>query len=343
MVIQHEYFNVQQIVVFPDIHADFNKLVAMLTAPKYPDKPLARIDPVTQFIDWVGGKIHLIVMGDCIDGGGRPGRKGVQLPGAEHYCVELLINLKSQAKRSGGEIILLIGNHEYLNTRFDEIGERAFAYASEENMHEYGGVKGRNRAWKPGGAMALKVSTYFQHNVIVNNMLFSHMGYGNKNFSLAQTLVMIEMRANPLKDSFKFIPPEVRAQMLDKGVLPEHIVCRLSREMLILINEICGLYFKGEWGVGIPEFFSEDIFEKTEEIVKVNKCFNVSCQVVGHYPLCKPIITSDIVYSDNMISDAFSCGEGRGCMDRSETVCVKGSITVIGWSKDTGFAPITIA
>ena len=76
-----------------DIHGDYERALKLLTAAKivdgaHPDR-------------WAAGSAVLVVTGDMIDKGPRP-----------VDVLHLLMHLQVEAAKSGGEVILLAGNHE---------------------------------------------------------------------------------------------------------------------------------------------------------------------------------------------------------------------------------------
>ncbi len=86
--------NGRRIVAIGDIHGAFNGVRSILRE--------------TELIDeddrWIGGNAVLVQTGDILDRG----------PGATRVA-ELLIDLQEQATEAGGEVVVLLGNHEVLN------------------------------------------------------------------------------------------------------------------------------------------------------------------------------------------------------------------------------------
>jgi hypothetical protein len=85
---------VERIVAVGDLHSDYNGLVRVL-------RSAAVIDAQGK---WIGGKTHLVQTGDTIDRAADT-RK----------VLDLLMSLEKQAKRAGGAVHCLIGNHESMN------------------------------------------------------------------------------------------------------------------------------------------------------------------------------------------------------------------------------------
>lgn len=80
-----------------DIHGDYQRLIGLLAAAKI--IPAQPAEPTR--IAWGAGAATLVVTGDMIDKGPRP-----------VDVLLALMALKSSARRAGGEVILLAGNHE---------------------------------------------------------------------------------------------------------------------------------------------------------------------------------------------------------------------------------------
>ncbi len=84
----------RRIVAIGDIHGAFNGVRSILRE--------------TELIDdgdrWIGGAAILVQTGDFLDRG----------PGATRVA-ELLMDLQAQATEAGGEVVVLLGNHEILN------------------------------------------------------------------------------------------------------------------------------------------------------------------------------------------------------------------------------------
>ncbi len=85
---------VQRIVAVGDVHGDFEQLVAVLRSAKV----------MNDQNKWSGGKTHLVQVGDLPDRG--PDTRKI---------MDLFMKLETQARRAGGAVHTLIGNHEAMN------------------------------------------------------------------------------------------------------------------------------------------------------------------------------------------------------------------------------------
>ncbi|MEM7583788.1 MAG: metallophosphoesterase [Acidobacteriota bacterium] len=88
----------RRIVAIGDIHGAFNGVREILR----------KIEIIDQRDNWVGGNSVLVQTGDFLDRG----------PGATKVA-ELLMRLQEEAPKQGGQVIVLLGNHEILNLLSD--------------------------------------------------------------------------------------------------------------------------------------------------------------------------------------------------------------------------------
>lgn len=89
-----EWQNVDRIVAVGDVHGDFEAFSQLL-------KETGILDDRQR---WSGGKTHLVQVGDVPDRG--PDSRKI---------MDLLMKLEKQARRAGGRVHALIGNHEAMN------------------------------------------------------------------------------------------------------------------------------------------------------------------------------------------------------------------------------------
>lgn len=87
-----------RVVAVGDVHGDVRALRSALTA--------ARVLTASARGDWCGGAAHLVQLGDVLDRGDD-----------ELASYRLLRRLRKQARRCGGDVTWLVGNHEVLNLR----------------------------------------------------------------------------------------------------------------------------------------------------------------------------------------------------------------------------------
>lgn len=115
---QWQFDGVERIVALADIHGAYAPMVAGLQQAGVVDAAL----------DWSAGTTHLVIVGDILDRGP-----------ASREAMDLLMRLESQADAAGGQVHVLIGNHEAMNLvgdlRYVSTGEYA-AFAAEEPADE---------------------------------------------------------------------------------------------------------------------------------------------------------------------------------------------------------------
>lgn len=135
-------------VAVGDIHGDFDQFVAILLDAELIDSEL----------NWIGGKTHLVQMGDILDRG--PGSRAV---------MDLIISLEEQAPLHGGNVHFLLGNHELMLMKTD------LRYVHEGEILSYGGLKEMVRALRPDGYYGSWLAT---HNTMIkiDNAIFTHAG-----------------------------------------------------------------------------------------------------------------------------------------------------------------------
>jgi len=156
--------NVDRIVAVGDVHGDYDQFVTVLRSAGVIDAEG----------NWTGGKTHLVQTGDLVDRGPQ-----------SRKVLDFVIKLESQARRSGGWVHALIGNHEAMNImgdlRYVSPADLA-SYQSESPEEEPGkpaGYAGQRKLWSRDGTYGKWVRS---HNTIVkiNDTVFVHGGIGPK-------------------------------------------------------------------------------------------------------------------------------------------------------------------
>ncbi len=135
-----------RIVAIGDLHGDLGAARSALRAAGAIDDTDA----------WVGGNTVIVQTGDILDRGDD-----------ESKIYELFDRLAGEARKTGGGIILLNGNHELMNAARD------YRYVTSGAMSDFGGD--RQRAFDPGGTWAKRLA---KSNIvaIINGTVFSHAG-----------------------------------------------------------------------------------------------------------------------------------------------------------------------
>jgi hypothetical protein len=192
---QAVFHNVSRIVVFGDLHGEADKFEDMLRAAGLVDASG----------NWAGGQTHFVQVGDVEDRG--PDSRTI---------LNHLMRLEPQARRAGGHVHALIGNHEAMNMlgdlRYTSAGEFAsyagpnaahlrdnyyqqtIAYARAHppasglpvfddafradwnTRHPLGYVEQRI-AWAPNGVYGRWVASH-DAVIVINDIVFMHGGVG---------------------------------------------------------------------------------------------------------------------------------------------------------------------
>jgi hypothetical protein len=178
---QVQWNGVERVVAFADVHGAYTELLALL-------RETAIVDAEGR---WAAGHTHLVSLGDLLDRGADSRR-----------VMDLLIRLQGEAEAAGGQVHVVLGNHEAMNLLGDlrdvDVGEFA-AYADMESAAERAqareaweaaqgarsgaafdqkfppGYFGHRAAMSPGGKygqwlLSLPVA------IVINDSLFMHGG-----------------------------------------------------------------------------------------------------------------------------------------------------------------------
>ena len=92
----------KKILCVGDIHGNFITLKTLLKSV---------IGCIGKQNKWIGGSMCVIFIGDLID---RKTEKN-EKPKEEIKIIKFLLDLDQQAKKTAGRVVLLVGNHEYMN------------------------------------------------------------------------------------------------------------------------------------------------------------------------------------------------------------------------------------
>ena len=90
---ESNYCDIDSIFVVGDVHGEYDRLVNLLK----------KSNIINDNLDWISGKSHLVFLGDLFDRGNKVTK-----------TLWFIYELEQQAKRSGGNIHLVLGNHEIM-------------------------------------------------------------------------------------------------------------------------------------------------------------------------------------------------------------------------------------
>jgi hypothetical protein len=112
---------VERVVAIADIHGAYDAMVSTLQSASI----------LNEELQWSGGRSHLVIVGDILDRGPK-----------SRAAMDLLMRLEGEAESAGGQVHVLIGNHESMiltgDMRYVSAEEYA-AFAGEEDA----GVRAR--------------------------------------------------------------------------------------------------------------------------------------------------------------------------------------------------------
>ncbi len=103
---QWRYEGVERVVAIGDVHGAYDELTALLR----------QAGVVNQELRWSGGTTHLVSMGDLVDRGTR-----------SRDVLDLMMRLEGEAAEAGGQVHVLLGNHEAMQLT----GERRYTSDAE--------------------------------------------------------------------------------------------------------------------------------------------------------------------------------------------------------------------
>ena len=153
----------KRIVVIGDIHGDLGRLTQLLKATKI----------INEQFQWIAEPkdTWVVQMGDQIDSKMRNASQS----GAEWetttdvQVIFFMRNIDREAKRHGGRVISLLGNHEMLNVFGD------MSYVSAKSMSLLGGPTNRAATFEPGAYMA-RILAERQVIIKIGSFVFCHAG-----------------------------------------------------------------------------------------------------------------------------------------------------------------------
>jgi hypothetical protein len=132
----NSFSGVERIVAFADVHGAYDELTKLLQS----------VGVVDAQLHWSAGRTHLVSLGDLLDRG-ADSRK----------VMDLLMRLQGEAQAAGGQVHVVLGNHEAMNVlgdlRYVVPGEFA-AYAGDEDPAERARHRDGFLARQPGASAA---------------------------------------------------------------------------------------------------------------------------------------------------------------------------------------------
>lgn len=187
------YPKVKKLVAIGDIHGDLSVAIKALKLAGVIDNNIDDNTRNINDINWIGGDTYVVQLGDQIDRV-RPSKLFNNLcsekdedlyedEGSDLKIICLFENLHKQAKKNGGALFSIFGNHELMNVDED------FRYVSPREFREFGnyfkatydensnlpfGYKERVDAFKPGGLLAKRLAMTRYSVIQIGGWLFVH-------------------------------------------------------------------------------------------------------------------------------------------------------------------------
>ena len=167
------YKNIKKIFVIGDIHGGFNDVKELLIKNKITDKDL----------NWIWGKGHLVFVGDIFDRGDKVTE-----------CFWLIYKLENEAVEAGGNVHLVLGNHEIMQLTGDK------RYLAQKYVHLCNRLNiDYTNLYGPKSVLGKWIRT--KNTIItINDILFVHGGISQE---LIQNKLSIEKVNAIVKDILK--------------------------------------------------------------------------------------------------------------------------------------------
>ncbi|WP_207514023.1 metallophosphoesterase [Longitalea luteola] len=165
-----EYKNVRMIFVVSDIEGNFQAFRKLLVKNKVIDRNCK----------WTFGEGHLVILGDCFD-------RGEQVT----ECLWLIYSLEELARKDGGHVHFILGNHEIMNLNGD------WRYVHPKYAEKQPFSRNPPAALYYGNAELWK---WLQtKNIIekIDDILFVHGGIANEMLALKLSVTEINDLARP--------------------------------------------------------------------------------------------------------------------------------------------------
>lgn len=163
------YGNPSKILALSDIEGNFNSFRRLLLKNRVIDR----------YYQWTFEDGHLVIVGDCFD-------RGEQVT----ECLWLIYSLEERAKREGGYVHFILGNHEMMNMNGDwRYIHPKYAMASRSHAARTALYGGNNELWR----------WLHTKNIIekIGDTLFVHGGIAPQFLLLKETIAGINNKVRP--------------------------------------------------------------------------------------------------------------------------------------------------
>lgn len=180
----------ERIIVIGDIHGDYNFAIDCLIVAHLIKKKNQQQNWDNDNVEWIGGNTVVVQIGDIVDRC-RPfevrcedNMATIQDEASDVKLMKLFNILKGLSRESGGDVFVLIGNHELMNV----MGK--FNYTSNANIQEFekykditnpdikfrSAIEARRYAFRPGGEFGNFIGCAMLPAIIIGEFIFVHAG-----------------------------------------------------------------------------------------------------------------------------------------------------------------------
>jgi hypothetical protein len=159
------YPSYERVIALGDIHGDFNAFILVLKKAHLIDNDY----------HWIGGKTHVVQVGDILDRKIRDGEYSDE--DSEFKIISLILKLQLESYIDGGGFHPVIGNHELMNI----LG--IFDYVSALGLMHFNGVDGRRDYFKIGGDFCTYLACAWNPIIKIGDYIFCH---GGLNMNIAE-------------------------------------------------------------------------------------------------------------------------------------------------------------
>ena len=154
------YPKVDKLYALGDIHGDFTAFITCL-------KKACLIDDK---LHWIGGKAHVVQVGDILDRKIRNLEHSITDEDSEFKIISLICNLQLESYIAGGGFHPVIGNHELMNI----FG--IFDYVSPMGMKHFRNPRERFNYFKIGGVFCKYLACGWNPVIKIGDFIFCHGG-----------------------------------------------------------------------------------------------------------------------------------------------------------------------
>jgi hypothetical protein len=263
----------EDIIVIGDLHGDYNLTIKVMKIAKVIDNNN----------NWIGGNTYVVQVGDQVDNfrpldANDPNINNSSYSGSLPEDIKVLYfmnELDGKARKYGGAVISLLGNHEIMNV----LGH--MNYVSNQDIEKFKDYKdpdtgetfespkaARLHAFKQGNEYAKLLACTRLPAIIIGSYIFVHAGFVNQ--------FMEELNIKNKNDLFKI------SYILRKWLLG---LINTDNVIDIINSKPYSLFWDRILGA-IPPNLNNDDPICVKELDKVLEIFDVKSMIIGHTPQC---------------------------------------------------------